>query len=285
MKALIKIFSYLGATIVVICGVAMLFFGWSATGWKALAIPTDSMRPSIPPGSLVIVHHVPAQTIRVGNVITHINPLNPRTTLTHRVVKVYLANGKVPIFITKGDANKSDDPAVSAGQVEGLVVAHIPDGGYILLDAKKPYIILPIIYLAAILIMAEEIKRLSDYLKLTQPYKATGYIRVSKSTSKTSRGALIAGSLAVALLIASTADAPAALALLKSNTVSIANNSITIASTLSCSSSNNTSINVQNNNSQSASSGNSTVNGNGNAATGNTSNNSSSSSTITVNGC
>ena len=38
---------------------AYIMFGWSGSGWKALSVPTGSMRPTIPPGSLVFVHRVP----------------------------------------------------------------------------------------------------------------------------------------------------------------------------------------------------------------------------------
>src|SRR6185312_1351388 len=70
----------------VCCG-AVLLFNWGALGWKALSVPTGSMRPHIPPGSLVLMHRVPVASINVGDVITYTNPLHPNSTITHRVIK------------------------------------------------------------------------------------------------------------------------------------------------------------------------------------------------------
>ncbi len=156
----------------VVCCTALLFFGVGKFGWKALSIPTGSMRPTMPPGTLVFVHRVSTSSLEVGDVITYINPLHPSTTISHRIIKKIMVGGKIPGFITKGDANKVADSPIVAGLVEGKIVWHLPHAGYWLLDAKKPIIILPIIYIAALIIMAEEVIRLKDYLRSTQPYHA-----------------------------------------------------------------------------------------------------------------
>ena len=58
MKLVRRIFISLGIMFFAVCCGAMLLTHWSAFGWKALAIPTGSMRPNIPPGSLVnVVDH------------------------------------------------------------------------------------------------------------------------------------------------------------------------------------------------------------------------------------
>src|ERR1700733_6907932 len=106
----------------VCCG-AVLLFNWGSMGWKALSVPTGSMRPHIPPGSLVLTHNVPLSSIKVGDVITYINPENMKSTVTHRVIKEYKLDGKVPAFITKGDANPSRDPwTVVGGLVQGKAI-------------------------------------------------------------------------------------------------------------------------------------------------------------------
>lgn len=142
-----KIFTSLSVTILVVCCGALILFGIPSTGWKALAIPTGSMRPDMPPGTLVLVHSVPASDLKVGDVITYVNPFNPQTTLSHRIIKEHLLNGKVPVFITKGDANKVADVPITIGSVKGKVVWHMRNVGYILLDAKKPMIVLPLTYI------------------------------------------------------------------------------------------------------------------------------------------
>lgn len=268
------------------CG-AMLLFGWSVTGWKALAIPTGSMRPAIPPGSLVLVHRVPTSTLKVGDVITYINPFNPKTTLSHRIIKEYMLDGKVPAFITKGDANKIPDVPITIGSVKGKVVWHLPDVGYWLMDAKNPWILLPIVYTVAVLIMIEEVLRLRDYYKIGQGYQLKTSARTTKLRSATSRRIAFGISISAVIIIVATAFGPTALALLKSNTVSLINNRLSVAKTNQClgGKNNNTTITVNNNSSQSATSGNASNSSGSGANSGNASNNNSTNVNVTVTNC
>jgi signal peptidase len=154
-----------------VIGLAILvMFSWSATGWKALVIPTKSMRPSIPPGSLVLVHSVPVSSLKIGDVITYSNPLIPTETVTHRLIAIKSNRKGSQVFITKGDANSFADVPFGKANIKGKVVWHIPYIGSWLMKAKKPLVILPIVYGAALLIMIDEIIRLRDYLKTSQPY-------------------------------------------------------------------------------------------------------------------
>lgn len=292
MKILQKCFSYLSLAILIASCGALLLFGWSATGWRALAIPTSSMSPAIPQGSLVLVNRVPITSLKVGDVITYINPLNLKTTLSHRIVKKYLINGKIPAFVTKGDANKTADLPITEGSVIGRVVWQIPNAGNWLLSLKNPIILLPFIYLVAVLVSAEEIKRLGAYYKLSQPYKAACVLAKQRRPSVHYKKFGWGLPLAIGLAITAAGLAPPASALLSSNLVSLAPNNITVTGTplSQCTSntSNNNSINVINNSSQSGSSGSSTVNGNtngGSATSGSVSNSNSSSTTINIKNC
>lgn len=195
------------------CAAAWLFFGWSGSGWKALAIPTGSMRPNIPPGSLVLVHRVPVSSLKVGDVITHIDAVNPKITISHRIIKAYKIDGKVPAFVTKGDANKVADTPIVGGEVVGKVVWHVPYLGWALLDAKKPIVILPIVYLATLLIMAEEVMRLRDYYRFVIPYRAAGFSGHEAERSVMSKRVTVGvASAATVLVLASSAFSPSALA-------------------------------------------------------------------------
>jgi signal peptidase I len=287
MKKLERITTGLSIAILAVCCVALLVFGISLTGWKALSIPTGSMRPAIPPGSLVLVHRVSISSLKVGDVITYINPMNPKTTLSHRIVKKYLINNKIPAFVTKGDANKTTDVPITEGSVEGKVVMRIPKLGYWLIDAKRPIIILPIVYLAAIIVMAEEVIRLRDYFKLGQPYILHGYEAVKKGSKALGKRLALGSALTIAMVMVLAAAGPTAFALLRSNTVSLINNSITVApiSKTTCSGSNSNSVTVNNSTTQSSSSGNASSAGSGNATSGNASNSSSSSVTVTATNC
>src|SRR4051794_22572106 len=118
MKLIHRIAISLGVLFFAACCGAVLLFNLHALGWKVLSVQTGSMRPAVPRGSLVLVHHVPYSQLKVGDVITYANASQPGATITHRITKTYKLDGKIPAYITKGDANPSQDPVtVVGGQV------------------------------------------------------------------------------------------------------------------------------------------------------------------------
>jgi signal peptidase len=286
MKILERITTGLSVTVLVVCFVALLLFGVSATGWKALAVPTGSMRPAIPPGSLVLVRRVSIASLKVGDVITYINPVNPKTTLSHRIVKKYLLDGKVPAFVTKGDANKVNDIPITAGSIEGQVIWHLPRAGQWLIDLKNPLVILPIVDGAALIIMAEEVIRLRNYLRLGQPYVLFGYEIGGKHLGGLNKRLALGLPLTIAFILISLAAGPTVLALLKSNTVALVDNRLTVsAPVVSNSCSNNNSVTVTNSSTQTATSGSASNTSGGSASSGNASNNNSTNTNITITNC
>jgi signal peptidase len=66
------------------------------------------MRPGMPEGSVVVVTPMPANSVRIGDVITFAAPDDHRI-VTHRVVQIVEA-GDEPVVRTKGDANNAPDP-------------------------------------------------------------------------------------------------------------------------------------------------------------------------------
>ncbi|HSX45384.1 MAG TPA: signal peptidase I [Candidatus Saccharimonadia bacterium] len=284
-----RVVTSLSIALLVIAGLVVLLFSWSGTGFKALSIPTGSMRPAITPGSLVLVHRVPASSLKVGDVITYINPQHVQQTVSHRVVKTYMINGKVPGFVTKGDANKSNDMAISSGSVIGKVIWHAPHLGSWLVWGKQPVGLLLMIYIPAMFMMAEEVKRMADYLKSLQPYRLPGFGPPELQSHSKKFVASVAGIVFVVLALFMWQQA---LALIQSNTVTLGPNNLSVAaSTNQCpgKTNNHTTVNVNDNSHQTATSGSASSNGNtspGTATSGSASNSNSTSTTITVtNGC
>ncbi|HSX35377.1 MAG TPA: signal peptidase I [Patescibacteria group bacterium] len=272
------------ATLAACCGAAVLF-SVSGTGLKALTIPTGSMRPGMPPGSLVFVHRVPVTSLRVGDVITYTNPLHPKTTITHRIVKTYLIGGRVPGFVTKGDANKTADIPISGGTILGKVAWHVPYAGWWLMWAKQPAGLLVAIYLPAALLVAEEIQRLNAYYKWLKPYRLPGYaprIKPKREGVWRLKGATAA---LIATLLVGGIAAPTALALLHSNTVTLGPNRLSFKPAHQCSGGSNN-VNVTNTTNQTATTGSTTNSGNGSSGSSTSGNaNNSNSTTITVTTC
>ena len=100
--------------------------------WLAGATPyhvqTGSMRPSLPPGTLVVVEPVDPDEIGIGTVITYqIESGRPEVT-THRVTEVGINNvSGERTFRTKGDANDAvDADPVRPVQVRGRVWYAVP---------------------------------------------------------------------------------------------------------------------------------------------------------------
>ncbi len=204
--------------------VVLLLFGWSATGLKALAIPTRSMQPAIPQYSLVFVRRVPIDQLKVGDVITYVNPLIPTETLSHRIIKIYtIGNGQYG-FVTKGDANQVADVPITQSSIKGEVFWHVPYLGGWLLKAKKPWVVLPVVYLASMLLMAEEVIRLRDYYRAKQKY----YFKQPRpgSTPVESMVASTVVILILSLMVFSLVTAKPALALMQSQSVSLSSSTI-----------------------------------------------------------
>src|SRR5215218_7080477 len=103
-----------------------------ATGFKPVAVYSGSMEPTLRVGSLALDRVVPAQEVRVGDVITFNDPYMKDRLVTHRVSKIlHTKNGLA--YRTKGDANSSRDPwTVRLSGNVGRVSFSVPVAGYIL---------------------------------------------------------------------------------------------------------------------------------------------------------
>jgi signal peptidase len=77
--------------------------------YRVVTVLTGSMRPTAPPGSMVVSTPQSAAAVRVGQVITFQAPIDGHPVVTHRVVEV-VSGGTHPVIRTKGDANAAPDP-------------------------------------------------------------------------------------------------------------------------------------------------------------------------------
>jgi signal peptidase len=304
MKLIRRIIISFGVTLTAVCFGALVLFNWSVTGWKALTVPTGSMRPSIPPGSLVLMKDVPNSSLKVGDVITYTNPQDMKTTITHRITKAYKIDGRVPAFITQGDANPTADRPVVGGLVKGKVVWHAPYLGKALEWSRTWAGVAVMVYLPALLIMLDELRRLSRHYKLLRPYKSALILARERANAPRRPGRAATTVLASLILAGSAVFAFPVHALLRSNTVALANNTLraaprppatcttgsgtnssTTTTTVNASGSGMTNLHVSTSTSQTAQTGNatnsSTTNG-GSATSGNASNCSSTTTAVNV---
>lgn len=96
-------------------------------GGSAYTILTGSMRPTMPPGTLVVDRHAPPSQIRIGDVVTYQLHSGQPEVATHRVVAISISLRGDYVFTTKGDANPSPDPTpVEPVQIRGKVWYAVP---------------------------------------------------------------------------------------------------------------------------------------------------------------
>lgn len=76
------------------------------TGLRPLVVRSGSMEPTIATGSMVLVERIPADQIRVGDIVAVERP--DHTRVTHRVVALE-RRGETVELTMKGDANEDPD--------------------------------------------------------------------------------------------------------------------------------------------------------------------------------
>lgn len=121
-------------------------------GCDIYAVISGSMEPAIPTGSLVLVKEEEDASIEVDDVIAYYSDSDNGAIITHRVVDNQVISGQ---FITKGDANPSNDPTpVDYERYIGKVIFSVKYLGYIasFLDQTAGKIAVVSIVLIAVLL-------------------------------------------------------------------------------------------------------------------------------------
>ncbi|KQX05811.1 S26 family signal peptidase [Leifsonia sp. Root1293] len=110
---------------------ALLIIVPKVGGATPLTVLTQSMEPSLPPGTLVVVGPVEPSEIRVGDVVTYQIRSGEPDVITHRVIGMTSASDGSTSFTLKGDNNAVEDPPVVAEQIKGRLWYSVPFVGYV----------------------------------------------------------------------------------------------------------------------------------------------------------
>ena len=314
-------FKWISLAVYLLCGALVVMFTTPLFGWRALNVLTPSMKPAMPPGSLVLIHPVSFASLKPGQIITYDDPHHRGVTITHRVVRTETVNG-VQAVITKGDANKVADSPVPAGRVVGRAVTIVPGLGSMLGWLHTPAALILLIIIPGLLVILYELRRLRRVISATphvRPIRRVDgvYYRASALALVTGLVVLAAGSTFAQILdpasltdnhftstisvsisptptpatpipTPSPTTSPSATPCANvsiTNTAAGSTNTVHCTSTFSSRSSSSTSVNVSNNISQSSRSGSITINGNttsGSGTPGSITNSSSSSVDINI---
>lgn len=163
MKILKIVYCILDAVIVLI---ALLFIVSAfpiAGNYRVLTVVSGSMEPTIKTGSVVAVK--PEQDYKIGDVITFSHGVKTEPPTTHRIYDIKVEGGQ-PVYITKGDANKSPDiDGTAKKDIEGKVLFSVPYLGYLVNFIKKPIGFILIIILPAGIVIFDEIRKIYAEVK------------------------------------------------------------------------------------------------------------------------
>jgi signal peptidase len=99
---------------------------------------TGSMEPTIPTGSLAVVHEIPAGQIAVGDIVTVDRP--GELPVTHRVTSVS-GSGETRTITLRGDANELDDAAPYVVESVRIVWWWIPGWAQVIVWFSHPVVL------------------------------------------------------------------------------------------------------------------------------------------------
>lgn len=144
----------LAVTAVAVVGVGALL------GYSLLVDHSDSMRPALSAGDIVVSEHVQARALHRGDIATFPDRTRHGELVTHRVVAAR-ADGSRIDFTTRGDANPASETwSVPAGSQVGRMAAHVPEAGYAIALVSGPAGRLLLLSIAAILLGFVAIRRI-----------------------------------------------------------------------------------------------------------------------------
>lgn len=134
-------------------------------GFHMLNVETGSMQPELPVNSLIFVQQIDPSEIKKGDIITFV--INQNGVLaTHRVKEVHTGSRT---FVTKGDANNTDDGEILWDNVVGIVRFKIPKIGKffqtITSQQNRPVVIALIIILVVAISVWEVIIKIIDKIR------------------------------------------------------------------------------------------------------------------------
>lgn len=140
---------------IVLTGIVVIAVGLFlalALGWlpiKAHIVLSGSMEPTIPTGSLVFSTTINPEKLEVADgLVFQVGG----SVVTHRIVEIHTNSDNTREFVTRGDANNTNDAtAINQNQVIGKVIGHIPIIGKILLFIQQNLLISTVIIVVTIL--------------------------------------------------------------------------------------------------------------------------------------
>jgi signal peptidase I len=129
-------------------------------GYRPAAVYSGSMVPALEVGAVAFDRTIPAEDVKVGDVITFTDPFVKNRLVTHRVVRIFHTHEGL-VYRTKGDANAARDPwTIRLPGSVGRVSFSIPYVGYALWYSHTREVRSGFILIAALLLLAWVLRRI-----------------------------------------------------------------------------------------------------------------------------
>ena len=147
-----------------VCGLALVLLAAllvaTAVGYRPLIDHSDSMRPAVRAGDLLITHGEPAASIRVGQIVSFDDPALNGRLVTHRVVSTHASGGRID-FLTRGDANPSPESwSVTPRASVGVLTLRIAGVGRAVAWLADPLARTVVLTLAALVLSTALLRRI-----------------------------------------------------------------------------------------------------------------------------
>ena len=139
----------------------------SISGIFPMIILTDSMYPEFESGDLIVCNTAEPEEIKVGDVICFYDPAgNGTATVTHRVQEVVTDDEGNLAWITKGDANNTEDlPTVPAKNLIGVYKTRLKGLGNVAMFMQTTQGLIICVICPIILLVAYDVIRRRAYEK------------------------------------------------------------------------------------------------------------------------
>ena len=131
-------------------------------GFSPVIVVSGSMYPTFDAGDMIVLQEVDPDTIQEGDVICYFVDNDKNEAVTHRVIEVQTGEDGTPVFVTRGDANNTEDRiAVTPDMVQGRYTGiYIPGLGNVAVFLQSPLgMVLCIVLPLALILLWDAVRR------------------------------------------------------------------------------------------------------------------------------
>lgn len=148
-----------GALALAVLSLAVVVLG-AFTGHRLLIDRSDSMRPAISAGDMLLVGMVAPDRVRAGDIVTFVDPHDRDRTITHRALAVTAVGDRLA-FVTRGDANGSSESWTTArdGSV-GVTRVVLPRVGFAVAWLGQPWVRFALVTVAGAMLGGIALRRI-----------------------------------------------------------------------------------------------------------------------------